>query len=277
MPIWRGCPRRHADVPGGNARGHRDQPGRCTAGWKTWRRAHLPAPGHDGAPCACAHAGGRAARRRAAALVYAHGGGWFLCSLELYDNPCRALANATGCMVLSVDYRLAPEQVPGAGRGLLLRAALGLRAGRHAGRGPGAHRGGRRQRRRQPGGGRRHHGARPWRPQDRAPAAVLSRVGPFLQHRFVSRLWAEFLPDGRDDALLLVHLPAQRAGRRLALRIAAARGGPDGLPPATVLVCEYDPLRDEGEAMRAGCARPGSMRATIACRAWSMRASTCWA
>ena len=43
------------------------------------------------------------------ALVYAHGGGWFLCSLELYDNPCRALANATGCMVLSVDYRLAPE------------------------------------------------------------------------------------------------------------------------------------------------------------------------
>ena len=41
--------------------------------------------------------------------MYAHGGGWFLCSLELYDNPCRALANATGCMVLSVDYWLAPE------------------------------------------------------------------------------------------------------------------------------------------------------------------------
>jgi len=32
-----------------------------------------------------------------------------LCSLEAYDNPCRALANATGCVVFSVGYRLAPE------------------------------------------------------------------------------------------------------------------------------------------------------------------------
>ena len=31
------------------------------------------------------------------------------CSAEVYDNPCRALAQATGCVVLSVDYRLAPE------------------------------------------------------------------------------------------------------------------------------------------------------------------------
>ncbi|MEO4028632.1 alpha/beta hydrolase fold domain-containing protein, partial [Chromobacterium vaccinii] len=43
------------------------------------------------------------------AIVFAHGGGWCLCSLELYDNPCRALANASQCVVLSVDYRLAPE------------------------------------------------------------------------------------------------------------------------------------------------------------------------
>ena len=49
------------------------------------------------------------------------------------------------------------------------------------------------------------------------------------------------------------------------------------LPPATVLVCEYDRCATRARPMRAGCARPGSMRATIACRAWSMRASTCWA
>lgn len=42
-------------------------------------------------------------------LVFAHGGGWCLGSAEVYDNPCRALAQATGCVVLSVDYRLAPE------------------------------------------------------------------------------------------------------------------------------------------------------------------------
>src|SRR5256885_10380193 len=35
--------------------------------------------------------------------------GWCLGSLEVYDNPCRALAAATGAVVVSVDYRLAPE------------------------------------------------------------------------------------------------------------------------------------------------------------------------
>ncbi|WP_245332130.1 alpha/beta hydrolase [Bradyrhizobium sp. NAS80.1] len=43
------------------------------------------------------------------AIVFAHAGGWCLVSLEVYDNPCRALANATGCVVLSIGYRLAPE------------------------------------------------------------------------------------------------------------------------------------------------------------------------
>ncbi len=43
------------------------------------------------------------------AMVFAHGGGWCLGSLDVYDGPCRALANATGRVILSVDYRLAPE------------------------------------------------------------------------------------------------------------------------------------------------------------------------
>jgi acetyl esterase len=42
-------------------------------------------------------------------LVYFHGGGWVVGSVALSDNYCRALANASGCAVLSVDYRLAPE------------------------------------------------------------------------------------------------------------------------------------------------------------------------
>ena len=42
-------------------------------------------------------------------LVYFHGGGWVIGNLEAYDPTCRALTNATGCMVVSVDYRLAPE------------------------------------------------------------------------------------------------------------------------------------------------------------------------
>jgi acetyl esterase len=42
-------------------------------------------------------------------LVYFHGGGWVLGSLDAVDAVCRRLANAARCAVVSVDYRLAPE------------------------------------------------------------------------------------------------------------------------------------------------------------------------
>ena len=42
-------------------------------------------------------------------LVYFHGGGLVAGTLDTHDPICRALANASGCRVLSLDYRLAPE------------------------------------------------------------------------------------------------------------------------------------------------------------------------
>jgi len=42
-------------------------------------------------------------------LVFFHGGGWVIGSLESHDSVCRALAKRSGQRVLSVDYRLAPE------------------------------------------------------------------------------------------------------------------------------------------------------------------------
>lgn len=42
-------------------------------------------------------------------LVYYHGGGWVIGSIQAYDSSCRALANAANCVVVSVGYRLAPE------------------------------------------------------------------------------------------------------------------------------------------------------------------------
>ena len=42
-------------------------------------------------------------------VVYFHGGGFVIGDVEAYDPFCRALANASGSVVISVDYRLAPE------------------------------------------------------------------------------------------------------------------------------------------------------------------------
>ncbi len=42
-------------------------------------------------------------------LVFFHGGGWVIGDLDSHDALCRSLSNQVGCMVVSVDYRLAPE------------------------------------------------------------------------------------------------------------------------------------------------------------------------
>ena len=43
------------------------------------------------------------------ALLFMHGGGWAIGSVETHDGLCREIANGSGAAVLSVEYRLAPE------------------------------------------------------------------------------------------------------------------------------------------------------------------------
>jgi len=43
------------------------------------------------------------------ALVHYHGGGWVYMNLDSHDGYCRALANRSGCAVIAVEYRKAPE------------------------------------------------------------------------------------------------------------------------------------------------------------------------
>jgi acetyl esterase len=42
-------------------------------------------------------------------LVYFHGGGWVVGSLDSHDRVCRVLADEAGVVLVAVDYRLAPE------------------------------------------------------------------------------------------------------------------------------------------------------------------------
>jgi acetyl esterase len=42
-------------------------------------------------------------------LVFFHGGGFVLCNIDTHDGLCRHLCAGAGCLVVSVDYRLAPE------------------------------------------------------------------------------------------------------------------------------------------------------------------------
>lgn len=60
----------------------------------------------DGVPCRL-----YARSVNAPILVYAHGGGWVYGSVETADRMCRRIADRSGCAVLSVGYRLAPEYV----------------------------------------------------------------------------------------------------------------------------------------------------------------------
>lgn len=43
------------------------------------------------------------------ACVFYHGGGWVIGDLDTHDGICRMLANESGCRIVAVDYRLAPE------------------------------------------------------------------------------------------------------------------------------------------------------------------------
>ena len=123
-------------------------------------------------------------------LVFFHGGGWVIGDLDSHDVVCRKLADEGQLIVMSVDYRLAPEhKFPAAVDDAITATkwiAEQCKAARHR---RVAADGRRRQRRRQPRRGGCDLGARRQRPRDRGPGADLSG------HRF------------RADASL-----AQRAG-----------------------------------------------------------------
>ena len=188
------------------------------------------------------------------ALVYFFGGGWTLGTIDTADAICRALTNAAGIATVAVGYRLAPEhKVPAAVHDCLAgvswaAAAPGIDPARVAVGGDSA--GGnlaaavtllaRR------GGPRIAHQLLVYPNTDRAAdtASLREGVDPLLFNRTsVGWYWDHYLADPADGADPL----------------ASPLRAPDlsGLPPATVLTAEYDPLRDEGEAYAARLAEAG--------------------
>ncbi len=69
----------------------------------------LSCPGPGGAIALRAYRGLGTEDTLLPCLVYLHGGGWVIGDIDTHDGVCRAIANAAGCRVISVDYRLAPE------------------------------------------------------------------------------------------------------------------------------------------------------------------------
>lgn len=191
-------------------------------------------------------------------FVLLHGGGWALGSAAEMQPWGRAIAQATGAAVLSVDYRLAPEHPFPAGLedvetvlAALPQAAdeLAVDAGRLVVGGDSA-------------GGNLAAAAAQCRRDRRAPpwaATVLLYPALDLAGRHPSR--AEFSDGfGMQDEAMAWHEAAY-------VPVAADRERPDvspllagdlrGLPPTLVVTAGYDPLRDEGEAYAARLADAG--------------------
>jgi acetyl esterase len=186
-----------------------------------------------------------------AVVVYLHGGGWTIGSLETHDRACRRLAAGSGCAVVSVDYRLAPEHPWPASVDDAVAALRWVRQAGEADLGP----------------------------MTGQVAAAGDSAGGTLAALACLRLRDED-PESLPDLQVLLNANTDLTGGQPSMREKATGWGleapmirffnaqwvPDeglwsdpgvsplwaadvsGLPAALVVTAEHDPLRDEGEA-----------------------------
>jgi acetyl esterase len=191
-------------------------------------------------------------------LVYFHGGGWVIGSIATHDVTCRQIANAAGCMVVSVDYRLAPEhKYPAAvddayaATGWVFEhaASIGADPRRVAVGGDSA--------------GGNLAAAVSLMARDRASFRTVLQVliYPILDYDLDTSSYRENA-DGylltRDTMRWFWECYLSReedGGDPYASPLRAEDFG--GLAPALVITAEYDPLRDEGEAYAARLRQAG--------------------
>lgn len=181
-------------------------------------------------------------------MVHFHGGGWVYLGLDTHDGYCRVLANRTGCAVVAVEYRKAPEHpfpIPandcyGALCWVSDNASnLGLDSSRIGLIGDSA--------------GGNLAAATALVARDRggpelalqvltypavdatmsAPSIEENASAPLLGRQQMAWFWGHYVPKGtdvRDPCLSPLHADSH-----------------NNLPPAFISTAEFDPLRDEGE------------------------------
>lgn len=185
-----------------------------------------------------------------AALIFFHGGGFVFGNLDTHDSLCRAFAKESGAVVVSVDYRLAPEnKFPAAVDDSYAATQwvasnaerLGINAEKIAVGGDSA------------GGNLATVVAMRCRDAGGPPLAMQLLIYPVTDfstfetdsHRelaegyFLTRAAMEWFRD------LYLATPDQRRQHEASPLLASNL---TGLPPAVVITAEFDPLRDEGEA-----------------------------
>lgn len=182
-------------------------------------------------------------------VLFFHGGGWVIGTIGSYDAMCRRLCNGSGCIFVSVEYRLAPEhRYPAAVDDCFAATQW---AAEHAG----------------------DLGGDPQRiavAGDSAGgnlAAVVSllardRGAPFIAHQLLIYPITDYMPDfesysrlgagyflTRETIVWFWELYLNDVAEAERPNVSPLRADSfSGLPAATVLVSEYDPLIDEGLA-----------------------------
>jgi acetyl esterase len=182
-------------------------------------------------------------------MVFFHGSGFVLCSLDTHDGMCRNLCAGGGCVVVSVDYRLAPEgKFPAATDDCLFATRWAAEHASEIGADParivvaGDSAGGNLAavtalRVRDEGGPALRGQLLLYPVTDYhtpgTPSYVENGEGYGLTRATMEWFWGHYLA----DAAHAVHPHASPLRE------------PDlsGLPPAFVMTAEYDPLRDEAE------------------------------
>jgi acetyl esterase len=196
-------------------------------------------------------------------LVYYPGGGWVIGDLDTHDVLCRQLSNQSGCAVIAVDYRLAPEhRFPAATDDAIAAArwvhanaaSLKVDPARIAVGGDSA------------GGNLAAVVALAAREAGDLPIAFQLLIYPATDQR---RGWPSHASNGQGylltkDSMDYYHDHYLDASQDLDWRASPllhARHA--GLPPAFVLTAGYDPLRDEGLQYAHALSAAGSRAALV--------------